>query len=98
MGRSISRRRKRSFCKEMLVKGHDPTTIYDFLPEKYTHLLDIVNRGDLSKPSEFCYIVTALAVQYYSVLTDNDPARIQFLTLSNQREAFIFCTKKSIAI
>ena len=68
VGRSVSRRRKCSFCKEMLVKGHDPTPIYDFLPEEYTHLFDIADRSGLLKPSEFCYTVTALAVQYYSVL------------------------------
>ena len=82
----------------MLVKGHDPTLIYNFLPEEYTHLFDIADEGRLSKPSEFCYTVSALAVQYYSALTDNDHARIRFLTLLNQREAFIFALKKSIAI
>ena len=94
--RNVSRRRKCSFCKEMLVKGHEPTPIYDFLQEEYTHLLDIADRGGLSKPSEFCYTVTALAVQYYSALTDNDHARIRFLTLSKQREAFIFVLKKAL--
>ena len=84
VGKSVSRRPKCLFCKEMLVKGHDPTPMYDFLPEEYTHLFDIADRGGLSKPSEFCYTVAALAVQYYSALTDNDHARIQFLTLSNQ--------------
>ena len=69
-----------------------------YLPEEYTHLFDIADRGGLSKLSEFCYIVTALAVQYYSALTDNDHARIRFLTLSNQREVFIFALKKTIAI
>ena len=34
VGRSVLRSRKCSFCKEMLVKGHDPTPIYDFLPEE----------------------------------------------------------------
>ena len=62
MGRSVSRRRKCLFCKEMPMKGHDPTPIYDFLPEEYTHLIDIADRGGLSKPLEFCYTVTALAV------------------------------------
>ena len=80
--RSVSRRRKYSFCKEMLVKGRDATPIYDFLPEEYTHLFDIADRGGLSKPLEFCYTVTALAVQYYSASIDNDHARIRFLTLS----------------
>ena len=32
--RSVSRRRKCSFCKEMLVKGHEPTPIYAFLQEE----------------------------------------------------------------
>ena len=67
-----------------------------FLPEEYTHLFDIADRGRLSKPSEFCYTVTALAVQYYSALTDNDHARIRFLTSSNQREAFIFALKRTL--
>ena len=84
--------------QRMLVKGHDPTPIYDFVPEEYTRLFDIADRGGLSKPSEFCYTVTALTVQYYSALTGNDHARIRFLTLSNPREAFIFARKKSIAI
>ena len=96
VGRSVSQRRKCLFCKEMLVKGHDPTAIYNFLPEEYTHLFDIADRGDLSTPLEFCYTVTALAVQYYLALTDNDHARIRFLTLSNQREAFIFALKKAL--
>ena len=60
--RNVSRRRKCSFCKKMLVKSDDPTPIYDFLPENYTHLFDIADRGGLSKQSEFCYTVTALAV------------------------------------
>ena len=47
VGRSVSRRPKFSFCKEMLVKGHEPTPIYDFLPEEYTHLFDIADRGGL---------------------------------------------------
>ena len=51
VGRSVSRCCKCSFCKEMLVKGHDPIPIYDFLPEEYTHLFDIAARGGLSKLS-----------------------------------------------
>ena len=51
LGKSVSRRRKCSFCKEMRLKGHDPTPIYDFLPEENTHLFDIADRGGLSKPS-----------------------------------------------
>ena len=47
VGISVSRRRKCPFCKEKLVKDHDPTPIYDFLPEEQTHLFDIADRGDL---------------------------------------------------
>ena len=78
------------------MKGHDPTPIYDFLPEEYTHLFDIADRGGLSKPSQFWFTITALVVQYYSALTDNDHARIRFLTLLNQQEAFIFALKKAL--
>ena len=75
-----------------------PTPTCDFLPEEYTHLFDVADRGGLSKPSEFCYTVTALAVQYYSALTNNDHAKIRFLTLSNQQKAFIFALKKALPL
>ena len=83
-----------NYCSTLLRPR--PTPIYDFLPEEYAHLSDITDRGGLLKLSEFCYSVAAFAVQYYSALTDNDHARIRFLTLSNQREAFIFALKKAL--
>ena len=96
VGRSVSRRRKCSFCKELFVKGHDPTPIYDFYQKSALICLTLLIEVVYQSRHEFCYTVTALAVQYYSALTEYDHARIRFLTSSNAREAYIFALKKAL--
>ena len=90
VGRSISRRRKCSSCKELLIAGDDSFSIHHYLPDEYKQLFENVNRGGLSQPSEFIYTVTALAVQHYmAILSTGEPTKTKFLSMSNPRSVFL---------
>ena len=96
VGRSISNRRRCCLCRDMLIAS-DCSNTHAHLPNQYTHLLEMADRGRLSEPTEFCFTVCALAVQYYSVIANNSSVKEMFFALPNQRDAFIFAITKVFA-
>ena len=64
IGRSVSRSRSYSSCKQLLVASQDALQIQDCVPEEHRKLFDIANRSGLSMPTETCFTVTSLALRY----------------------------------
>ena len=49
----------------------------------------MANQGGQVRPTEFCFVVTTLAVQYYCSFISNDAAKAKLFACLNQRSAFL---------
>ena len=63
IGQSIARRRKCAACSKLLICEKDAALVEDVIPVEYKENFETANHGGLSEPSEYCFVVTALAVQ-----------------------------------
>ena len=93
-GCSISRRRKCSSCKNLLVDSDELVSIPDDMPPVATDLIQAANRGGLSVPTEYCFGVCCFAVQLHNCILTNESAQSKLLSAKNQRAAFIFAATK----
>ena len=93
IARSIYRRRRCSSCKVLLVKSDNPPPLpfCDF--EEHSKLFKMANQGGMAQPTEFCFVVTTLAVQYYYSLLLNDVEKAKLFACLNQRSAFLQAVK-----
>ena len=89
IARSIYRHRQCSFCKVLLVKSDNPPPLpfCDF--EEHSKLFEMANQDGLAQPTEFCFVVTTLAVQYYYSLLLNVAEKAKLFACLNQRSAFL---------
>ena len=85
VGRSISRRNKCCDCKSLLVDSDESNSA--LLEDKHL-LVNDLNRGGLSLPSDFCYIVCLLSFLFYRQVNDAN-RRKSFLCSPNQRNVFL---------
>ena len=53
IARSVARRRRCSCCKNMLIERNEISMIT--IPEQYTELYNISDRGGMSAPTEICF-------------------------------------------
>ena len=76
-------------CKVLLLKSDNlpPFPFCDF--EEHSKLFEMVNQGGLAQPTEFCFVVITLAVQYYYSLLSNDAAKAKLFACLNQCFAFL---------
>ena len=88
IGRSIARRRKCSACKHLLIKDDDLPQLADSVRLEHAHLFEMADHGGLSAPTEFCFIITALAVQQYTAVCSDFTVNSRLMALPNQRCAF----------
>ena len=89
IARSAVRRRRCSGCKELLVKHDDAPQIQNCVPEEHAQLFSMADRGGLSAPTELCFTLTALAVQYFMAISLAEHIKFKLFHLSNQRSAFV---------
>ena len=89
IGRAISRRRHCLECKNILVLSNDDPELVGSIPDKYKTVLQVADRGGLSEPSELCFMVTTLAVQYFSAISANSDIMKKLMCCQNQREVFV---------
>ena len=85
VGRSISRRNKCRDCKSLLVESDENDAA--LLDDKHLILNDL-NRGGLSLPSDFCYTVCLFSYLFYRQLEETN-RRKTFLCSRNQRNTFL---------
>ncbi len=52
-------------------------------------LFEMADRGGLSSPTEMCFAVTAIAVQYYHAVMLNQSVMAKLLLEKNQRATFV---------
>ena len=96
IGRSISRRRKFLSCKELLIQFHEINPQDVEMSPEYKALFELADRGGLSAPSEYCFAITAFAVQYYITIAMNDSIMHRLLMCSNQRNTFVNAVTKRV--
>ena len=72
IGRSITRRRKCSSCKTMLLKSEDIPPTPQCESNQNPKFFKLANRGGFSISKEFCFAITCLAVQYYTAIINDD--------------------------
>ena len=89
IARSIYHLRRCSSCKVLLVNSDNPPPLpfCDF--EEHSKLFEMANQDGLAQPTEFCFVVTTLAVHYYYSLLSNDAAKAKLFACLNQRPAFL---------
>ena len=88
IGRSISHRRRCSACKEILVQSGKQPELDVMKPEEHRQLFAIADRGGLAAPTEFCFAVTALSVQFYSAIAADISIKHKLFASKNQRYDF----------
>ena len=78
-----------SSCKVLLVKSDNrpPLPLSD--SKQHSTLFEVAYQGGLAQPTEFCFIVITLAVQYYCSLLSNDTAKAKHFDCLNQRFTFL---------
>ena len=52
-------------------------------------LLDLINRGDLAHPTDYCYAVCKTIFQFYTGIKENDKLHMEFLLKQHNCEIFI---------
>ena len=72
IGRSISRRQKCLSCKELLIQFHEIIPQDVEMSPEYKALFELADRGGLSAPFEYCFAITAFAVQCYTNIAMDD--------------------------
>ena len=92
IGLQISNRKKCIACRDLLLASCDPLHIADFVAQEEKKLFDIADRGGLSKPSEFCYVVTSLAVVYFSTVASDKLQLKKLLCAQNFRSVSLCCS------
>ena len=69
IGGSIGRWRKCAACKNILLVDRDNEIfLSDYVPQDHMKLFDDADRGLLAVPTEFCFALTAIAVQGYDAI------------------------------
>ena len=98
IGRCISRRRKCTAFKDLLIDPENIPSLGDVSEVKdlTDPLLAMADRGGLSAVKQYCFVICALGVQIYSQLSSNESIRQQFLCLNNQRAAFVSVLTKVV--
>ena len=56
--------------------------------------MEMANRGGLSEPTEYCLLVTARAVQFYSAIVSYDVALVNLMCSNNPRSLFIHAVQE----
>ena len=97
IARSITRRRKCSSCKSMLMKNEDAPSLPVCDSEDHSKLFEMADRGGLAVPSEYCFAVTTLAVQCYTAILADEAAKTKMMTVANQRSVFVTSVKRLVA-
>jgi len=93
IARSVFRSLKCADCKETLV---DPDHLLEppqldesssnFMPSTF---LDSINRGGLSRPSEYCYTTSVSCWRVYEEIRSTAALKDKLLSVDNQRKLFI---------
>ena len=88
---SIARLQKCSSCTKLLISSNNiPTDVDECIPSKYQVIYKMANRGGLSIPTEFCFLVVLLGVQYFTAIGANEE-KIQKLMCSNNQRSIFLC-------
>ena len=88
IARRIGNQRKCSSCKELLISSYSSSDVADNLPEEHEKQFEMANRGGLSEASTFCFVVTIVAMQYFTAVASNCEDLKKLLSLSNPRAVF----------
>ena len=57
----------------------------DYVSQDYMKLFDDADRGSLAVPTEFCFALTAIAVQNYNAISSDGTIKKRLSSSSNQR-------------
>ena len=69
----------------------------DYVSREYIKLFDGADRGSLAVPTEFCFALTAIAVQGYNAISSDDTIKKLLSSSSNLRLIFVLYIIKVIA-
>jgi len=94
IARSVSRRRKCSSCKELLIMKDEDPSVDEHLKNNPSELLVMANRGGLCIPTEYCFALCSFASQLYAAISAEEEIRKKLLSTSNQRVAFVSAATK----
>ena len=69
--------------------GDPAVNITEYIPANHRTLFEIADRGGLSMPIKLCFVITAVAVQCYSVITSDKFIKRKLLSHINSRAVFV---------
>ena len=72
----------------------DDSSLEEQVMANPSDLLLMANGGGLAVPSQYCFALCTFAMQFYSNMLGDEQIRKKFLTLSNQRTAFVAAAAK----
>ena len=55
----------------------------DYIPQDYMKLFNDADRGSLAVPTEFCFALTAIAVQGYNTISSDNTIKERLLSSSS---------------
>ena len=68
IARSVTRRRKCSSYKNLLINSSDAPDIRSVIPDKYKKLFEMANYGGLSSPTEYTFAIATLEAKFYNAM------------------------------
>jgi hypothetical protein len=91
IARSVVRARKCDDCKEVLVSSDEIEPIEIEASETYSAstFLDSINRGGLTKPTDYCFTVVTQCWQIYDEIRQTKGLKEKLLKVTNQRTLFV---------
>jgi len=92
IARSIVRSTKCDDCREVLINPSDhlePLELDEALNYKASTFLDSINRGGLSRPSDFTFMSTVHCWRVYDEIKSTADLKDKLLSATNQRSLFV---------
>ena len=80
IGCSITCQHNCSLCKKLLVKSKNIPPPPQCESNENAKFFELANRRGLSIPTEFCFIIASLAVQYYTAVINDDVVKKKLMT------------------
>ena len=97
IARSVTRRRKRSSYKNLLINSSDAPDIRSVIPDKHKKLFEMANYGGFSSPTEYTFAIATLEAKFYNAMLNGQSTVMQrFLKQRNHQQVFVDDVRKTI--
>jgi hypothetical protein len=98
IARSVVRTTKCDHCKESLIEADnlERPELDESLKYSASTFLDSINRGGLSRPTDFCFVTTVHCWRVYEEIRSSAELKSILLSATNQRSVFVSIMERAM--